>query len=109
MGTTPAYTQVRDLQIADGVFFSDQDVTDRNRVAVIGPTVLQDLFADPTSNASATPDRRSARRSASTANIFTVDRRHGRKRRQRFQQPGRHDLCAAHAAQHYLLGQHAHI
>ena len=28
-----------------GNFFSDTDVTDSNRVAVIGPTVLQTLFA----------------------------------------------------------------
>src|SRR5580704_13472376 len=57
MGTTPEYTQVRNLQIADGVFVSDQDSINSNLVAVIGPTVLQDLFADPTSNASATPDQ----------------------------------------------------
>src|SRR5580698_3625773 len=55
LGTTPEYPQVRNVQVADGVFVSDQDVTDGNRIAVIGPTVLQTLFADPSSNASATP------------------------------------------------------
>jgi putative ABC transport system permease protein len=72
MGTTPEYTQVRDLQVADGVFVSDQDVTDSNLVAVIGPTVLQDLFADPTSNASATPDQAIGQMIRIDGQIFTV-------------------------------------
>jgi putative ABC transport system permease protein len=55
LGTTAAYTQVRNLSIDTGVFVSDTDVTNSNRVAVIGPTVLQNLFA-PSANSSATPD-----------------------------------------------------
>jgi len=55
MGTTPAYEPVRDVSIDTGSFVSDTDVTDSNRVAVIGPTVLQTLFA-PSADASATPD-----------------------------------------------------
>ncbi len=54
IGTTPAYMQVRNVQVADGAWFTNADVTDSNPVAVIGPTVLQDLFA-PNVNASATP------------------------------------------------------
>lgn len=55
MGTTPAYTQVRNLSIDTGAFITNTDVAASNLVAVIGPTVLQDLFA-PSVNASATPD-----------------------------------------------------
>ena len=55
MGTTSAYPQVRNLSIDTGVFVTDTDVSASNRIAVIGPTVLQDLFA-PSTNASATPD-----------------------------------------------------
>ena len=54
LGTTPAYPQVRNLSMDQGVFVSDADESDSNRVAVIGPTVLQDLFGG--TNASATPD-----------------------------------------------------
>src|ERR1700722_19513183 len=50
LGTTPEYTQVRNVRVADGVLISDQDVADGNRLAVIGRPVLQDLFADPNSN-----------------------------------------------------------
>jgi len=53
MGVVPAYTQVRNLQVDQGVFVTDSDVNSSNRVAVIGPTVLQDLFGG---NATATPD-----------------------------------------------------
>jgi len=55
MGTTPAYEQVRNVSIDTGNFVSDTDVSNSNRVAVIGPTVLQTLFA-PSTDASATPD-----------------------------------------------------
>ncbi len=54
MGVVSAYTQVRNLQVAQGVFISDADVSASSRVAVIGPTVLQDLFGS--TNATATPD-----------------------------------------------------
>jgi len=47
-GTVPAYTAIRNVQIADGNFFSDTDVTNRSKVAVIGPTVVNDLFASGT-------------------------------------------------------------
>jgi putative ABC transport system permease protein len=53
IGVVPAYTQVRNLQVDQGVFVTDSDVNSSNRVAVIGPTVLQDLFGG---NATATPD-----------------------------------------------------
>jgi len=55
LGTTAAYEQVRSVSVDTGNFISDTDNAESNRVAVIGPTVLQDLFA-PSANASATPD-----------------------------------------------------
>ncbi len=54
LGAVPAYTQVRNIQVAQGVFITDVDVSASNRVAVLGPTVLQDLFGS--ANATATPD-----------------------------------------------------
>ena len=49
VGTTPAYTQTRDYQIATGSMFSSQDVSKHRRVVVLGPTVVENLFggADP--------------------------------------------------------------
>jgi putative ABC transport system permease protein len=48
-GTTTAFPQVRDYQIAEGSFFTDDDAAARHRVAVIGQTVATNLFgtADP--------------------------------------------------------------
>jgi putative ABC transport system permease protein len=46
IGTDPEYTTVRNLQVDDGNFFTDDDVTASNKVAVIGPTVVTDLFSD---------------------------------------------------------------
>lgn len=54
LGTTASYPQIRNVQIDQGAFITDTDVTVSNRVAVIGPTVLQDLFGS--ANATATPD-----------------------------------------------------
>jgi putative ABC transport system permease protein len=43
-GTTSAFPQVRDYQVAEGSFFSDDDVTARHRVVVLGQTVVDNLF-----------------------------------------------------------------
>jgi len=43
-GTTSAFPQVRDYQIAEGSFFTDNDVSAHQRVAVIGQTVVTNLF-----------------------------------------------------------------
>ncbi len=53
LGTTSAYPAVRNVQVDQGNFITDADVAVSNRVAVIGPTVLQDLFGSTT--ATATP------------------------------------------------------
>jgi len=46
VGTTPAYLETRNLQVADGAFFTDAQVTSRAKVAVIGPTTRDDLFGE---------------------------------------------------------------
>jgi putative ABC transport system permease protein len=44
IGTTPAYLEVRNIQIGEGSFFDDIQVQSLARVAVIGPTTRDDLF-----------------------------------------------------------------
>jgi putative ABC transport system permease protein len=45
-GTDPSYATVRNVAVQDGNFISDSNVTSYSKVAVIGPTVLTDLFGD---------------------------------------------------------------
>jgi putative ABC transport system permease protein len=44
-GTTAAFPSVRDYQIAEGSFFTNDDVLAQRRVVVIGQTVVDNLFA----------------------------------------------------------------
>jgi putative ABC transport system permease protein len=44
IGTVPAYLEVKNVAIEGGTFFSDDQVTNLARVAVIGPTTRDDLF-----------------------------------------------------------------
>ncbi|MFZ3019941.1 MAG: ABC transporter permease [Minisyncoccia bacterium] len=46
IGTVPEYAEVRNLNLSDGSFISDGNLTGLNRVAVLGATVANDLFAD---------------------------------------------------------------
>jgi len=49
-GVTSAYTTVKNTQIAEGSFISDENNTSLAKVAVLGPTTMTDLFgtdADP--------------------------------------------------------------
>jgi putative ABC transport system permease protein len=43
-GTTVDFPQVRDYQIAEGSFFTQDDVTSQHRVVVLGSTVVTNLF-----------------------------------------------------------------
>jgi putative ABC transport system permease protein len=43
-GVTPSYLEVRNMEIAEGSFITDQNVNSGAKVAVIGPTVRDDLF-----------------------------------------------------------------
>ena len=45
-GTTPEYLTIRDLSVAEGHAFTDQDVDSAAKVALIGQTVAQNLFGD---------------------------------------------------------------
>jgi len=45
VGTTPSYLSAHSYKLAEGAAFSSEDVAKHRRVAVIGRTVLQELFA----------------------------------------------------------------
>jgi putative ABC transport system permease protein len=45
-GTTPDYLIIRDLSVADGAAFSQQDVIGATKVALLGKTVANNLFGD---------------------------------------------------------------
>lgn len=46
LGTTPDYLSVRNVSVAEGVFFSDAQSSGRAKVAVIGATTRDDLFGE---------------------------------------------------------------
>ena len=43
-GTTPGYEEARSYQTATGTFFTQDDITQRNKVVVVGQTVITALF-----------------------------------------------------------------
>lgn len=43
-GVTPEFMMIRSLTVGSGTFISQQDINSRNRVAVIGATVAENLF-----------------------------------------------------------------
>jgi putative ABC transport system permease protein len=45
-GTTPQYASVRNVEVEKGVFITDQYNNKSSKVAVLGPTVVEDLFGD---------------------------------------------------------------
>jgi putative ABC transport system permease protein len=49
VGTTPSYEQARSYSLAEGSWFTNSDEQSHNRVVVVGPTVVSELFggADP--------------------------------------------------------------
>jgi putative ABC transport system permease protein len=46
VGTRPTYLAVRNVAIESGAFFSDAQVANRSKVAVLGPTTATDLFGE---------------------------------------------------------------
>jgi putative ABC transport system permease protein len=46
LGTTESYLSVRNVELTEGVFISEQNITNRSKVAVLGPTVRDDLFGE---------------------------------------------------------------
>lgn len=45
-GTTPGFLEVRDVSVAEGAPFTQQDVDSASKVALLGPTVATNLFGD---------------------------------------------------------------
>ncbi len=45
LGTTPSYLTIRELSVAQGASFTDHDVDSANKVALLGQTVVDNLFA----------------------------------------------------------------
>ena len=108
IGTTPAYQQVRNVSVDTGSFFTDTDVTNSNLVAVIGPTVLQDLFA-PSANASATPDMAIGQTIQIKGTQFTVIGVTVSKGGSGFNNQDDVIYVPLGAAQHYLLGSTGYL
>jgi len=46
LGTTPSFLTVRDWKLASGFPFTDSDIRSATRVALLGKTVVQNLFGD---------------------------------------------------------------
>lgn len=47
VGVLPNYQEVRDLQMTQGTFIADRDISSLSKVAVLGPQVVTDLFGPP--------------------------------------------------------------
>ena len=45
-GTTTGFPSVRDMTVADGRYFNDNDVEKKSKVVVLGSTVAEELFGD---------------------------------------------------------------
>jgi len=50
VGVTAAYPEVRNVEISDGLFVSDQNSKSMSKVAVLGPTTRDDLFGTDATN-----------------------------------------------------------
>jgi len=46
LGTTDSYLSVRNIEMSDGVFLSEQNISNRSKVAVLGPSARDDLFGE---------------------------------------------------------------
>ncbi len=108
LGTTAAYLQVRNVAIDTGNFITDTDNADSNRIAVIGPTVLQALFA-PNANASATPDMAIGQTIQIKGVEFTVVGVTVAKGGSGFSNQDDMIYVPLATAQHYLLGSSAYL
>jgi putative ABC transport system permease protein len=43
-GVAPAYATVNNTSVTSGIFISEENSTNRDKVAVIGPTIVENLF-----------------------------------------------------------------
>jgi putative ABC transport system permease protein len=46
IGTNNDYLSVRNMQIGEGSFISEQDLKNKSKIAILGPTVRDDLFGE---------------------------------------------------------------
>ena len=46
VGTTPGFVSVRDMTLARGRYFNDQDVTRKQKVVILGSTIAGELFGN---------------------------------------------------------------
>jgi len=46
LGTTTGFPSVRDMTIADGRYFTDQDIDRKSKVAVLGSAIAEELFGE---------------------------------------------------------------
>jgi putative ABC transport system permease protein len=107
-GTAPAYSTVRNVQVAQGVFITDTDVSDSNRIAIIGPTVLQALW-NPSGNATATPDEAIGQDIRIKGTEFTVVGVTVAKGGSGFNNQDNMIYVPFTAAQHFLLGNSSYV
>ncbi|MGB7958169.1 MAG: ABC transporter permease [Minisyncoccia bacterium] len=107
LGTVPAYTQVRNVQVAQGSFITDFDVTNSNRIAVLGPNALQNLFGSAT--ATATPDMAIGQVIRIKGNDFTVVGVTVAKGGSGFASQDNNIYVPITASQHYLLGNLTYV
>ena len=108
MGTTPAYPAVRNVQVDTGVFITDTDVTDANRIVVIGPTILQTLF-NPSGNATATPSQAIGQTIRIKGTDFTIVGVTVSKGGSGFNNQDNMVYVPLTAAQHFLLGSSGYV
>jgi putative ABC transport system permease protein len=50
VGITPSYLTVKNVELGEGVFISEQNINSYSKVAVLGPTARDDLFGEEAEN-----------------------------------------------------------
>lgn len=108
LGTDSSYPAVRNIQIDQGNFITDGDVSAGSRIAVIGPTVLQDLF-NPSGNATATPDMAIGQAIRIKGIDFTIVGVTVSKGGSGFSNQDNMIYVPLTTAQHFLLGSSAYL
>ncbi len=107
-GVTAAYAQVRNVAVDQGAFVTDAENAASAKVAVIGPTVLQDLFA-PSADASATPDMAIGQTIKIDNQLFTVIGVTVAKGGSGFNNQDDMIYVPLSTAQHYFIGSTAYL
>ncbi len=96
VGTLPTYTEVRNIEVDLGSFFSEQQVQSSAKVAVLGPTARDDLFG-----ADANPVGQAVRVNGISFNVVGVTASKGGSG---FNNPDDYVYIPITTDQHYLSG-----